>query len=233
MSDVFEVTPEDVEERVQHFVKIAQNSMIPEYRLTKYARMLVAAEEVVLARGRDEQEVRDKSAIFAAAVHGIPESDPDKARAAYAEARKAQNEVHESAKSCALKVDHLKEILKPRFVSLHFEVAHKFPLENILSACELIKDFAAATALTKSLVNVAIAKSELSLSAPSHALVWWRYYVEWYRGKWNDMHTLACCWHLSEAKDLSEFQRRVRTLARTRDELGRIAILGCPRWARP
>jgi len=231
MDDPWKNAPSDLDKRVQQCVQRAGKLKIPEDRLVKYARMLIAAEEVLAHRAWMEQSTRDTVALVAAAEHGIYENDPKKARAAYAAARQAQREVFNSATALANRLVRFEELLKLRHRSLQVDAASKFPLADVLAASNVIRSFAAATTPhPNNLAEVTLAKSELSLTKAGHAFLWWRTCIEPYGGKWDHMYALARQWHLTDARDLETFRRLVRKSKPIRVQGGTF-ILGCPPWA--
>jgi hypothetical protein len=232
MGDPWTNPPEGLDLLVQRYVRKAGKLNISPDLLAKYARILIAAEEVVAERERSEQSVQDETARVAAAEHGVYEDDPQKARKAYKAARQRQQALHNSATALAGTLAQFERVLKARHGSLQVEVADKFPLADILAASNFIREFAAATTPHPAdLAEIKFAKSELSLTLPGHTFMWWRNYVPKYRGQWNDMYALARCWRLTDAQGLDTFQRRVKKLKPSKDSQGRNWILGCPPWA--
>jgi hypothetical protein len=173
-------------------------------------------------------------ARVAAAEHGIHEEDPEAARAAYAQARKAQRELFNSATGLAKRLQGFEELLKLKYQWLQIDVASKFPLPDVLAACNLLTSFATATTPhPNNLAEVKMAKSELSLTIQGHTLLWWRTYLPPYKGKWQDLHALARRWRLTDTHDLEAFQRQVRKSRPVKDASGMTHILRCPPWATP
>jgi len=200
--------------------------------VVRYARILVAAEDVLASRAELEEETKAKVVQVAAAEHGIEERDPKKARAAYSAARQAQQEIHNSVKGCASRLSRLEDLLRERYRLIQVDVANRFPRKDILAAIELIKAFAAATAPhPHNLAEVKMIKSDLSLSRAGHTLLWWRLMTPPHRFHWADTYALALCWRVSDAKDIAEFKRRCRKLRPKPNSLGMASILGCPPWA--
>jgi hypothetical protein len=233
MNNLLGTAPSDLEERTAKYVKLAATLLIAPDLVARYARILIAAEEVVSDRERTEREIRDESARIAALQHGVnpADGDPKKARAAYARARKEQQAVHNSAKGLALQIERFERILEPRYGSMLIPFRQKFGLADITAACSLLKKVAAESAPhTTNLADVKIAKSSLSLSKAEHTYLWWRRYIQ--DSRWEDMHGLARCWHLTNSKRLDDFQRRVR-MVKPIDEIGEKWFLRCPPWAVP
>ena len=234
MNDPQNAAPETLAQRVQKMVERARKLGISNDLVAKYARMVIAAEEVVAYRAATERLILDEMAIVAALEHGICESDPEKARVLYAAARKAQLELHNSAKGVALRIGHFKKQLAARHGSLQVDAAGRFPLDDVMAACDFIAGFAAATAPHPSnLAVVKFAKSELSFTKEGHALQWWQQCMPKYKDKWGDMHKLALCWHLTFAKDIRTFQRGVRKLRPVKTLPQGTWMLRCPPWATP
>jgi hypothetical protein len=199
-----------------------------------YARIVVAAEEVIKHREHLEQSAHDLMAITAAAEHGVETQDPTKAAQVYAEARVAQQQIYASAKALSVKLARFEDVLKERYKLLPGSVAGRFPIERVLEAGRLIHEFAAASKPAPSnILKFKVAQSEVSLTKEGHTFLWWRRFIEKYDGQWSDMYHLSVCWRLTDAKDLCTFQRRVRKLKPIKDSLGMTWILGCPPWALP
>jgi len=233
MGDPWTNPPEDLEQRLQKHLRMAAKLDLPTDSIRRYAHIHIAAEEVVQDRRNQEQRVRDEAARTAAFEHGICVDDPKRARVAYGAACRAQQEVHASATGCSLRLTKLETLLETHFRSLQIDIAHKFPLPELLSASKLIKEFAVATAPHPNWADLKIAKSELSLTVPGHTFMWWRTTIQQYNGKSNDMFRLARCWRITDVADIATFQRLVRKLKRERDRQGRTYILRCPQWALP
>jgi hypothetical protein len=49
---------------------------------------------------------------------------------------------------------------------------------------------------------------------PQQAVIWWRYCFGSARAYWQDLHKLACVWHLTDCNDVQEFKRVVVRLTR-------------------
>jgi hypothetical protein len=233
MHDPWSTPPENLESRVSVYVKKASALGLPEALVRKYARILIAAEEVTAHRDRGKQETRDKMAIIAAAEHDCYTVDPEKARAAYAAARKAQQEIHGSATGCAVRLGKLKALLETRHSAVQIDVVAEYTIEKLISAIQLIEAFASATVLRPNLLAFKIAKSELSETIPGHAFMWWRWYVPRYRGQLKDIHNLGRVWRLTDTRDVEVFERLVRKLKPVQDLEGGTYILRCPPWALP
>lgn len=231
MSDVWEKAPEDLEVRIGTYAKKAKTLKIPEDRVAQYARILIAAEEVVAARLRDEQRIRDETVLGAAAMHGFSGRDPEKARVAYARARKAQAELHNSAGGLVKRLATFERLLNEHHETLYFDVANRFPSNLLIGAIQLLREFAASISDFHNFAEIKIARSELSLTIPGHTFMWWRKLIPRYPGQWSDMYALAQCWRLTDATCIDTFQRTVRKLKPERDSQGRTFILGCPPWA--
>jgi len=232
MTDPWIDAPEDLEPRLQKHLRLAARANLPPDLVGRYARIHIAAEEVVRHRLRKEQEVREETVRVAALEHGIYEQDAKKARRAYAAARQGQREVYASATGMAQRLAKFGRLLETRHRYLQVDVAARFPLSRIVAASKLMQDFALATKPhPANLAEVKFAKSELSLTEFGHTFTWWRTEVPRYKDKWNDMHLLARCWRLTGTDDLETFQRLVRKLKPERDRQGRTWILGCPPWA--
>lgn len=231
MDDPWKTVPEDLELRLRQHVQKAGRLNLEPSLLAKYARVHIAAEEIISHRAKGEQEVRDMQARVAASEHGIHEDDPKKARAGYAAACRIQQQVHASATGCSQRLTKLEGLLETRYSSLQVDVRDKFPLPGILAASQLIRDFAAATAPHGRWAEVKFAKSELSLTVSGHTFLWWWTRIPRYNGKWKDMYALARCWHMTDARDLDTFERVVRKQKPKPDSQGGTWILPCPPWA--
>jgi hypothetical protein len=224
--------PQNLEKRIQDLVRRANGLGIERDLVARYARILIAAEEIIEEREADLTETRDEVARVAVLEHGISEAEPRKARRAYAQARQAQQEIYNSALALATKLDRFQTLLAQHHSLLQVEVHGQFPLARITEACKVIQDFAKATLPHPSnLAEVKFAKSPLSLSKAGHTFIWWRNRMPNYEGKWKDMHLLARRWHLSDAKDVATFQRSVRK--HKGEKVGdRTIFLPPPPWAR-
>jgi hypothetical protein len=231
MNDPWKVPPESLNQRVSDYVKKAGKLEIPEDRLRKYARILIAAEEVLKHRDGLDREARDITALVAASEHGFDTNDPGEARAAYAAARKAQQELHASSSGCAKRLEKLRELIETRHRRLRIGVASKFPIQDLAAAIELLQAFASATAPGRNLTDFKMAKSELSQTALGHSLMWWRIYIPRFRGQWVEMHELARRWRLTDAKNVETFKRLARKFKPVRAPEGMLSALRCPPWA--
>jgi len=232
MDDPWKIPPANLEDQVKRYVRLATKKAINPDLVKAYARILIAATEVVAHRGRLEQATRDEVARVAAGEHGIYTDDPVEARKVYNAARRAQQEVHASAKACSTRLIRLQGLVQKRYESLPTDVVAEFPLDDVIAATEFIRRFATKTAPHPvNLAEFKMTKSDLSQTAAGHTFLWWRYYVPGHKGKWIDMHDLACCWRLTGAEDLGTFKRSVRKLKPEKDLLGRPSILRCPPWA--
>lgn len=233
MGDPWKNVPGDLEHRVQQKAKRAESLGIAGDLVAKYARILIAAEEVVSNRAQEEQDVRDEATSVAAAEHGIYEDDPQKARASYATARKSERQLYNSVAGLAKTLIRFEKVLKAGHRFLQVDVSRKFPLEAILGASSFIKAFAQATIPhPANLAEIEITKSEFSLTLANHTFLWWNTYVAHYEGRWEHMHALARCWNLTKVKDVEDFRRMVVKVKPTLGDGGGW-ILGCPRWAIP
>jgi hypothetical protein len=225
--DPFKHAPENLESLIQEHVQRAKGLAIEESLVFRYARILIAADEVV----KDRIRRIDRQSLRAAAEHGVFVTDPAKARLAYSAARRNQQQIHNSVTGCSKKLRKFDQVLSARYKSLPQDVISHFPLEEIRAASERLHTFASATALQPNLLNPGMARSPLSLTKSQHALIWWRSCIPHYRGKWHDMHTLARRWRLTNTKDLDHFKRLIRKPRPELDIAGRPWILGCPPWA--
>jgi hypothetical protein len=216
-------------------VQQAQPLALPEERVTQFAHMLVAAEEVVSHRARALQHSYDAVAILSASEHGAHESDPQEARRAYGNARKAQQIIHNSVRGLACDVRKFEQLLSSKYDSLQRNVKEEYPLKDIVAACNLLKAFAAQTKLPpEGPLEITIRKKARGcLTKSGHAFQWWRAFMPQYSSKWNDMHSLARHWRLTDAKDLESFQRHVKRLEKIEIAGGVTTIMPCPRWALP
>ena len=183
MSDPWDTMPEGLDGRVEAYLKKAAKLAITPDLVKKYALIVVAAEEVLLHRDEMLRATREEAIQVAALEHGIDEPDPKKARKAYSAARQGHQTIHTSAKSCAKNVSRFEIVLTRRYKSLQVDVAGRFPLNDLVAACKLIRDFAEATKPhPHDLGKVKFAKSPLSLTAAGHTFVWWRKVANQYRG---------------------------------------------------
>jgi hypothetical protein len=235
MSDTWkDGPPADLDLRVQRLLGRAKKLGIDGDLLVKYARLVIAAEEVLADREKGLRETRGESAILAAAQHGIWEDDPARAKVAYQTARKGERQLHNSARALASKLAGFEKVLTPRYPYIQNEAASKFPLEKLLDACQLLREFATATTpFADNLLEFKFAKSPLSLTKEGHALQWWHLRMPKYVRKWENMYALARCWHLSAAKDIIDFRRVVRKLPQEKTLNAGTFYLGCPPWAAP
>ena len=231
MNDPWENRPTELEEQVERYVKRAAKVSVGADLIKKYARILIAAETVLAYREHSEHTTRDNMALLAASEHGISTDDLATARKCYAAARIAQQQVHASATGCSRRLTTLEKLLETHYDSLRHPVIDQFPIKEIATASRLIRDFASATALGPNLADITMTKSPLSHTAPGHAFVWWRRFVPEYKHKWIDMHALARCWRLTDAKGVGTFKRRVQKLKPEKDLQGVPYILRCPPWA--
>ena len=232
MDDPWKVRPATLDEQVERYERQARKLNIKPELLKKYARILIAATKVVAHRHHGEQETRDLVACVAAGEHGILTIDPVKARKAFADARRVQQQVHASAEACSLKLTRFQRLLETRYESLPTNVKSEFPLDKVIVASEVIHGFSKATKPNKTkLAEVKFTQSELSLTAAGHTLLWWREFVPTHKGYWNERYRLAICWKLTKAKDIETFQRHVRKLHFKPDAMGRTYVLRCPPWA--
>jgi hypothetical protein len=228
--DPWKFRPRDLDYRVVMLAKRAKELKVPADRLRKYTLIRIAAEEVLAHRARLEQKARDELAIAAASDHGVFTDDPKKASTAYAQARKAQQEVHASSVGCARRLEKLQNLLATRHKSLPRRVAKDFPIEKITSAISVIQGFAAASAPARNVLNFKMAHSDLSFTEAGHTYFWWRFYIPG-KGRWQERYDLAFCWRLTDADCLENFKRQVKTLKSVRVDARMTSFLPCPPWA--
>ncbi len=231
MTDPWKEQPADLGDRIKDLLRRASKLNLEPELIDQYARIFIAAQEVVEQRDRDEQKTSDIVACVAAAEHGIYTDDPVQARTAYASARAGQQQVYASASGCAGKLTKLERLLEMHYRQIRVDVAERFPLKDLVGAVHLVRDFAAAAAPGKNLATFKMQKSELSRTIAGHTFSWWFYYVPRYKGKWADMHSLARCWHLTDVESREAFKRSIRKVRPAPNPQGGTIILSCPPWA--
>jgi hypothetical protein len=231
MTDPWKEQPAELGDRIKDLLRRASKLNLEPQLIDEYARIFMAAQEVVAQRDRDEQRTSDIVACVAAGEHGIYTDDPVKARTAYASARVAQQRVHASASGCSGRLTKLEKLLETHHHALQEDVASRFPLKDLLAAVHLVREFASATAARNNLAEFKMQKSELSRTIAGHTFLWWHAYLPRYKGKWSNMYSLARCWRLTDAKDLEAFQRIVRKVRPAPHPDGGTVILRCPPWA--
>ena len=233
MNDPSKNIPKELKPRVAQLVTSARNLDIKPALRLKYARMFVAAEAMVADLEARLQSIRNQVAIIAAFEHGILEDDPEKARAAYARARQAQQEIHTSATHLSARLTKFEGLIKGGHGLLRTDVAAEFALADIISATAFIRRLAAATKPNPAnLAEVKFTKSEFHRTVAGHTFFWWRTLVPQDQRRWKEMHALALCWRLTDVQDSGDFRRMVLKL-KPFQVLGVTFRTRCPPWATP
>jgi hypothetical protein len=231
MDDAWNSPPTDLDKRIHKYTKQAAGLGVRPDLIKKCARIAIAAQHIAHYQAQQEQETRDDMARVAAFEHGVIEEDPHKARAAYAKARQRHQAIHNSARGLANRIKKFEDLLKPGYRSMSGTLREKFTLAEIVAACDLLNRFAVeSTPHPNNLAEVKFAKSELHGSAAERTFLWWRYYLRDPRPTWQEMFELSRRWNLTEARDISDFRRRVRKAKPVKTQVGTF-ILPCPPWA--
>jgi len=227
--------PSDLDQRIAKLITLAPSRQVRTdvVRVRKYARLRIAALCAEEGRNRAATLIDERIAHMVSYEHEATAAQRvslGEAAKLYRKGRKASQEVHASATSVLAGLTRFqatvfknKSSLPTNLFNLANESARAIQsFEQLCDASSPQDDFIkTATARNKRM-------SPKPITASSQTLVWWRWYVGAYRGKWVDMQELASAWGVSKIHDRANFRAYVESLNK-----GSILFTGCPPWAEP
>jgi hypothetical protein len=207
LAELYSQIPSALASRTADLVRVALSRRIRPNRLLKYAFLHARAEQ--LARGNEvskQHGIRSKAEL-AGALHGFEAgySDPGEAKRRYRQGRRARQQVKASFEAAVESWRRFEAVAQRHRSELPEHLQSRLSDEILCAVRRTYQTLGIAIVVDEEdLLSDAGSGRELSERAQTY--IWWRFVMAPYRGKWNDMHKLACTWKMSATKSVTSFR---------------------------
>jgi hypothetical protein len=207
LAELYSRIPLELASRITVLVRAALQESVQPNRLLKYAFLYASAEE--LTRGNEvskQQGVRSKAEL-AGALHGFDAgySDMAEAKRRYRQGRRARQQVKASFEAALTPWLAFAAVAQQHRFELPTHLQSRLSDETLHTVGRIYQSMGIAIVIDEEdLLSEEGSRRELSERAQTY--IWWRFVMAPYRGKWNDMHKLACTWKMSPAESVTNFR---------------------------
>jgi hypothetical protein len=135
--------------------------------------------------------------------------DPELAKLLNQKGREARQQVHSSARAAHRQLATLCRVYEQNFQGLPSHIQSTFPIAKLLECRDQILSLQRwADPGRNPLLAARKRKLSRGPTVPVLTYLWWRYLVE-PPATWEEMHSFAIAWRISDAEDVESFRRLV------------------------
>jgi hypothetical protein len=207
--------PSPLASRISFLLRAARFSQIHPNRILKFAYLYARAEQLTQERAISKEHTRRANLELAGYIHGLSTGyhGDAEAKLRYRRGRQARQQVKASLEAVIGKWRVFKQVIEKHRSELPEHVQSPYADEILSDISKKLQVMGIATVLDEE--DLGIERSDERVrSEIAQTYIWWCLSMPAYRGKWKDMHELACTWRMSPAALVKRFRYVVQRILR-------------------